>query len=152
MLGEQRRAVGSAIGLAGKVRMAALQPPNAELVETFLSQPDRYTYSGLKFSDCFSLKAVELVFEHGTTFHNSAVRQALMACNALPPVDPQSATPVRHITFEKHLDNLLRHILRIIADDNSVGSSDRVIAKLLLRRGGVRKRAPRRPANNRSRG
>ena len=133
--------------------MAALQHADAELVETFLAQPDRYTHSGLKFSDCFSLKAFELVFEHGTTLHNSAVRQALMACNALPPVDPQSDTPVRHITFEKHLDNLLRHILRIIANDNSVGSSDRVIAKLLIQRAGVRtqKRAPRRQANNRSR-
>jgi hypothetical protein len=118
--------------------MAALQHADAELVETFLTQPDRRTHSGLKFSDCFSLKAFELVFDHGTTLNTSAVRRALMACNALPPVDVQSATPVRHITFEKHLDNLLRHILRVIADDDTVGSSDRVIAKLLIRRTGVR--------------
>ena len=55
---------------------------------------------------------------------HSAVRQALMACNALPPVDPQSATPVRHITFEKHLDNLLRHILRMRQGDRPITEAE----------------------------
>jgi hypothetical protein len=43
--------------------------------------------------------------------------------------------PVRHVTFDKHL---VLHVLGIIADDNSVVNSDRVIAKLLVETASVR--------------
>jgi hypothetical protein len=62
----------------------------------------------------------------------SAVRQALIACISLPAIDHLSATSVRHITFERHLDNLLVHVLRTIAADGTVASYDRDIANLLV--------------------
>ena len=111
--------------------MATYRPSEAELVEAFLGQADRYTHSGLKLSDCFSWEAFALVFNHGTVLQRSAVRQALLACISLPHVDSESATPVRHITFEKHLNNWLLHIFRIIADDSKVDNSDRRMAKVL---------------------
>jgi hypothetical protein len=36
------------------------------------------------------------------------------------------------MTFEKHLDNLLVHVLRTIAADGTVASYDRDIANLLV--------------------
>ena len=59
--------------------MAAQQTSDAEPVETFLGQADRYTHSGLKLSDCFSRTAFELVFKYGTILQMSAARQALIA-------------------------------------------------------------------------
>jgi hypothetical protein len=110
----------------------AAQQSDIELVVAFLSQPDRYTYSGGRLSDCFPRTAFELVFEYGTILQKSAVRQALMACISLPAVDPGSHASVRHITFEKHLSNLLLHTLRNIAVDNGVDVSDRHLAELLI--------------------
>jgi hypothetical protein len=39
---------------------------------------------------------------------------------------------VRHVTFEKHLSNLLVHVLKTIADDDAIGGYDRDIARLLV--------------------
>ena len=111
--------------------MATYRPSEAELVEAFLGQADRYTHSGLKLSDCFSWEAFALVFNYGTVLQKSALRQALLACISLPHVDTEFATPIRHITFEKHLNNWLVHALRIIADDSNVDNSDRRMAKVL---------------------
>jgi hypothetical protein len=44
------------------------------------------------------------------------------------------------MTFEKHLDNLLVHILRTIAADGTVASHDRDIANLLVETAADRKR------------
>jgi hypothetical protein len=110
----------------------AAQQSDIELVAAFLSQPDRYTYSGGRLSDCFPRTAFELVFEYGTILQKSAVRQALMACISLPAVDPGSHASVRHVTFEKHLSNLLLHSLRNVAVENSVDVADRHLAELLI--------------------
>ena len=60
------------------------------------------------------------------------MRQALKACISLPTVSPKSSTPVRHVTFEKHLSNLLVHVLKTIADDGAIPGYDRDIARLLV--------------------
>jgi hypothetical protein len=112
--------------------MASYRPSDAELVEAFLGQADRYTHSGVKLSDCFSWEAFALVFNYGTVLQKSAVRQALLACISLPHVDSESATPVRHIIFEKHLNNWLLHVLRIIADNSNVDNSDRRMANVIV--------------------
>jgi hypothetical protein len=112
--------------------MADYRPSDVELVEAFLGQADRYTHSGLELSDCFSWEAFALVFTCGTVLQRSAVRQALLACISLPAVDSRFATPVRHITLEKHLSNWLLHVLTIIADDPSVDSSDRRMARAIV--------------------
>jgi hypothetical protein len=39
---------------------------------------------------------------------------------------------VRHVTFEKHLSNLLVHVLKTIADDGAIPGYDRDIARLLV--------------------
>jgi hypothetical protein len=106
----------------------AAQQSDCELVAAFLIQPDRYIHSELRLSDCFPRTAFELVFEYGTVLQRSAVRQALMACISLPAVSPGEGTTVCHITFEKHLSNLLLHTLRNIAVDNGVDVSDRHLA------------------------
>jgi hypothetical protein len=121
--------------------MAAQQPSN-ELVAAFLNQPDRYTYSGRRLSDCFPWTAFELVFEYGTVLQRSAVRQALIACISLPAVSPGDHASVRHITFEKHLSNLLLHTLKNIAVDNSVDVSDQHLAELLIDVSDVRPQSP----------
>ena len=110
----------------------AAQQSDSELVAAFLNQPDRYTHSGLRLSDCFPRTAFELVFEYGTVLQRSAVRQALMACISLPAVSPGDHASVRHATFEKHLSNLLLHTLRNIAVDNGIDVSDRHLAELLI--------------------
>ena len=46
------------------------------------------------------------------------------------------------MTFEKHLDNLLVHVLRTIAADGTVASYDRDIANLLVETAAARKRTP----------
>jgi hypothetical protein len=112
--------------------MATYRSYEAELVDAFLGQAARYTRSGLTLSDCFSWEAFALVFKYGTVLQRSAVRQALLACISLPHVDSESTTPIRHITFEKHLNNWLLHVLRIIADDSNVDNSDRRMAKVLV--------------------
>jgi len=112
--------------------MAALEAFDSELVETFLGQADRYTHSNLKLREAFSRVAFGLAFEYGSNLQKCAVRQALKACVLLPTVSPQSSTPVRHITFEKHLSNLLVHVLKTIADDDAVAGYDRDIARLLV--------------------
>jgi|SRR5262245_31410470 len=113
--------------------MAALEAFDLELVETFLGQTDRYTHSNLKLSEAFSRVAFGLVFDYGSNLQKCAVRQALKACVSLPTVSPQSiSTPVRHITFEKHLSNLLVHVLKTIAGDDTVAGYDRDIARLLV--------------------
>ena len=103
-----------------------------ELVETFLGQTDRYTHSNLKLSEAFSRVAFGLAFEYGSNLQKCAVRQALKACVSLPTISPQSSTPVRHVTFEKHLSNLLVHVLKTIADDGAIPGYDRDIARLLV--------------------
>jgi hypothetical protein len=122
--------------------MAGPQVSDAELVETFTGQADRYTHSGLRLRDCFSRTAFDLVFRYGSVLQKSAVRQALIACISLPAIDHLSATSVRHITFEGHLDNLLVHVLRSIAADSTVASYDRDIANLLVETAADRARAP----------
>jgi len=112
--------------------MAALEALDLELVETFLGQADRYTHSNLKLKEAFSRVALGLVFDHGSNLQKCAVRQALKACVSLPTVSPQSSTPVRHVTFEKHLSNLLVHVLKTIADDVATAGYDRDIARLLV--------------------
>ena len=122
--------------------MAVPQVPDAELVETFIGQADRYTHSGFKLRNCFSRTAFDLVFQYGSVLQISAVRQALIACILLPAVDHPLAPSVRHMTFEKHLDNLLVHVLRTIAADGTVASYDRDIANLLVETAADRRRAP----------
>jgi hypothetical protein len=122
--------------------MAVPQVPDAELVETFIGQADRYTHSGFKLRNCFSRTAFDLVFQYGSVLQISAVRQALIACILLPAVDHPLAPSVRHMTFEKHLDNLLVHVLRTIASDSTVASYDRDIANLLVETAADRKRTP----------
>ena len=122
--------------------MVVPQVSDAELVETFIGQADRYTHSGLKLRDCFSRTAFDLVFGYGLVLQRSAVRQALIACTSLAVVDHRSAISVRHMTFEKHLDNLLVHVLRTIASDSTVASYDRDIANLLVETAADRKRTP----------
>jgi hypothetical protein len=122
--------------------MAVPPVSDAELVEAFIGQADRYTHSGLKLRDCFSRTAFDLVFRYGSVLQRSAVRQALIACMSLPAVDHLSAISVRHITFEKHLDNLLVHALRTIAADSTVASYDRDIADLLVETAADRTRPP----------
>jgi hypothetical protein len=122
--------------------MAVPQVSDAELVETFIGQADRYTHSRLKLRDCFSRTAFDLVFRYGSVLQRSAVRQALIACISLPAIDHLSAASARHITFERHLDNLLGHVLRTIAADGTVANYDRDIANLLIETGADRTRAP----------
>jgi hypothetical protein len=122
--------------------MAGPQVPDAELVETFIGQADRYTHSGFKLRNCFSRTAFDLVFRYGSVLQKSAVRQALIACISLPAVDHLSAPSVRHIIFEKHLDNLLVHALRTIGADGAVARYDRDIANLLVETAADRTRAP----------
>jgi hypothetical protein len=98
--------------------------------------------AGLKFRDCFSPTAFELVFTYATILQKSAARQALIACILLPAIDPLSDTSVRHITFETHLDNLLLHVLKTIADDRKVPDADRDIAKVLVEIASDRTQAP----------
>jgi hypothetical protein len=113
--------------------MAVPQASDLELIEQFLGQSDRYTHSNLKLSEGFSRVAFELVFEYGSNLQKSAVRQALIACVSLPSVGAHSFTPVRNITFEKHLSNLLVHVLKAIADDKVVASYDRTSQCFLQR-------------------
>ena len=123
--------------------MAVPQVSDADLVEAFIGQADRHThFSGLKLGDCFSRTAFDLVFQYGSVLQISAVRQALIACILLPAVDRPLAPSVRHMTFEKHLDNLLVHVLRIIASDSTVASYDRDIANLLVETAAAQKRTP----------
>ena len=82
------------------------------------------------------------MFRYGSVLQKSAVRQALIACISLPAVDHLSAPSVRHIIFEKHLDNLLVHALRTIAADGTVARYDRDIANLLVETAADRTRAP----------
>jgi hypothetical protein len=82
------------------------------------------------------------VFGYGSVLQKSAVRQALIACILLPAIDHPSATSVRHVTFERHLDNLLVHVLRTIAADGTVASYDRDIANLLVETAADRTRPP----------
>jgi hypothetical protein len=97
-----------------------------------IGQADRHTHSGLKLGDCFSRTAFDLVFRYGSVLQRSAVRQALIAYISLPAVNHLSARSVRHNTFEKHLDNLLVHVLSTIAADGTVARYDRDIASLLV--------------------
>ena len=127
---------------AVKSHMAVPQVPDAELVEAFIGQADRYTRSGLKLGDCFSRTALDLVFRYGSVLQRSAVRQALIAYISLPDVNQLSARSVRHNTFEKHLDNLLVHVLSTIAADGTVARYDRDIASLLVETAGDRPRVP----------
>ena len=130
--------------------MAGPQVTDADLVETFIGQADRNTHSGLKLRDCFSRTAFDLVFQYGSVLQRSSVRQALLACISLPVVDHRSAISVRHATFERHLDNLLVHVLRTIAADGTGASYDRGIANLLVETAADRARAPiARSANDR---
>jgi hypothetical protein len=122
--------------------MAGPQVPDAEVVETFIGQADRYTHSGFKLRNCFSRTAFDLVFQYGSVLQKSAVRQALIACISLPAVDHLPAPSVRHITFEKHLDSLLVHVLRTIGADGAVARYDRDIANLLVETAADRTRAP----------
>jgi hypothetical protein len=69
----------------------------------------------------------------------SAVRQALIACLALPAIDPGREVTPRHATFEKHLANLLLHGLRAIAAEESVSRRERVAASLLVEAATIRK-------------
>ena len=115
--------------------MDSPQASDLELIEKFIAQSDRYTHSNLKLSEGFSRVAFELVFEYGSNLQKSAVRQALIACVSLPAISAHSSTPVRNITFEKHLSNLLVHVLKAIADDKAVASYDRDIAMLLAETG-----------------
>ncbi len=108
------------------------RPGDLELVEAFLSQEDRRTHSGLMLSDCFSYAGFELVFEYGTVVQRSAVRQGLIACLSLPSFDPRAEPPARNTTFEKHLENLLLHVWRSIADDERIRHEDRAAAGVLL--------------------
>src|SRR5262249_26740789 len=96
------------------------QASDLELIERFIGQSDRYTHSNLKLSQAFSRTAFELVFDYGSNLQKSAARQAPIACVSLPAVSPHSSIPVRPITFEKHLSNLLVHILKAIANDKTV--------------------------------
>jgi hypothetical protein len=123
-----------ALVTAGAVqsRMAVPQVSDADLVEAFIGQADRHTHSGLKLGDCFSRTAFELVFRYGSVLQRSAVRQALIAYISLPAVNHLSDRSVRHNTFEKHLDNLLVHVLSTIAADGTVARYDRDIASLLV--------------------
>lgn len=123
----------------------AERPGDLELVEAFLNQEDRRTYSGLMLSDCFSYAGFELALEYGTVVQRSAVRQGLIACLSLPAFDPQSEPPARNTTFEKHLENLLIYVWQSIADDETIRREDRAAAALLLDTA-LRKRGPREPA------
>ena len=122
--------------------MAGPQVTDADLVETFIGQADRNTHSGINLRNCFSRTAFDLVFRYGSVLQQSAVRQALIACISLPAVDHLSPPSVRHIIFEKHLDNLLVHALRTIAADGTVARYDRDIANLLVETAADRTRAP----------
>jgi len=108
------------------------RPSDEELVEAFLGQADRYTHSGLRLSEVFSWEGFELVINDGTVLQRSAVRQALLACISLPSVDPDFPPPVRHTTREKHLHNWLLHVLKRIAEDPNVDSSDRRMAHAIV--------------------
>jgi hypothetical protein len=122
--------------------MAGPQVTDADLVETFIGQADRNTHSGINLRNCFSRTAFDLVFRYGSVLQKSAVRQALIACISLPAVDHLSTPSVRHIIFEKHLDNLLVHALRTIAADCTVARYDRDIANLLVETAADRTKAP----------
>jgi hypothetical protein len=95
---------------------------DVKLVDRFLDQPNRNTYS------CFSWANFALVFDYGTTVQKCAVRQALLSCLALPQVDTGSAISARHLTFERHLHNWVLHILKRVARDHSVPIADRRLA------------------------
>jgi hypothetical protein len=122
--------------------MAGPQVTDAELVEAFIGQEDRYAHSGLKLGDYFSRTAFDLVFRYGSVLQRSAVRQALIAYISLPAINHLSASSVRHNTFEKHLDNLLVYVLRTIAADGNIARYDRDIASLLVETAGDRPRVP----------
>jgi len=122
--------------------MAVPQVSDADLVEAFIGQADRHTHSGLKLGHCSSRTAFDLVFRYGSVLQRSAVRQALIAYISLPAVNDLSARSVRHNTFEKHLDNLLAHVLSTIAADGTVARYDRDIASLLVETAGDRPRVP----------
>jgi hypothetical protein len=122
--------------------MAGPKVADADLVETFIGQTDRNTHSRLKLRDCFSRTAFDLVFQYGSVLQITAVRQALIACILLPAVDHPLVPSVRHKTFEKHLDNLLVHVLSTVASDGTVASYDRDIANLLVETAADRKRTP----------
>jgi hypothetical protein len=53
-----------------------------------------------------------------------------------------SAASLRHISFEKHLDNLLIHVSRTVAADGAIASYDRGIANPLVETAEDRMRAP----------
>ena len=112
--------------------MVHYRPSDEELVEAFLGQPDRYTHSGLKLSESFSWEAFELVFNNGTVVQKCAVRQALLACISLPAVDVEFATPVQHITLERHLHNWLLHVLRKVIEDPTVDPADQRMAQVIV--------------------
>jgi hypothetical protein len=57
-----------------------MQVTDAELVEAFLGQDDRRTYSGKMLSDCFSPTQFDLAFQYGSVVQRSAIRHALIAC------------------------------------------------------------------------
>ena len=109
-----------------------MQVTDAELVEAFLGQDDRRTYSGKMLSDCFSPTQFDLAFQYGSVVQRSAIRHALIACLSLPAPDPRADLPVRYATFEKHLENLLVHTLWSIAGDVQVARPERVAANLLV--------------------
>jgi hypothetical protein len=109
-----------------------MQVTDAELVEAFLGQDDRCTYSGKMLSDCFSPSQFDLAFQYGSVVQRSAIRHALIACLSLPAPDPRGELPVRYATFEKHLENLLVHTLRSVACDAQVVRPERVAANLLV--------------------
>ncbi len=115
------------------------QPTDSELLDAFLSQNDRLTHSGMMLSDCFSPSQFDLVFEYGSVVQRSAVRQALIACLSLPAIEPGTVVSPRHVTFEKHLENLLLHALRSIAADEWVPRPERVAASLLVEAAAIRK-------------
>jgi hypothetical protein len=108
------------------------QVTDAELVEAFLGQDDRRTYSGRILSDCFSPSQFDLAFEYGSVVQRSAIRHALIACLSLPAPDPRIELPVRHATFERHLENLLVHTLKSVAGDARVTRHERLAAELLV--------------------
>jgi hypothetical protein len=64
--------------------MAVQQVPDAELVETFVGQADRYTHSGFKLRNCFSRTAFGLVFQYGSVLQISAVAPCFDSVHIAP--------------------------------------------------------------------
>jgi hypothetical protein len=118
---------------------AMTQLTDTELLDAFLSQDDRLTHSGMMLSDCFTPSQFDLVFEYGSVFQKSAVRQALIACLSLPTVERGVEPPPRNATFEKHLENLLLHALRSISADEWIPRRERAAASLLVEAAAIRK-------------